>query len=136
MERERAGSLKLDATFFGRTAAIVRDRRAVFQRFDVQAGSLNGRYRTFSSRARTFDANVYVLDAKLHRLFRSLLSGTLSGKRRAFSTALEAARPCAGPAKRIALGVGYRYGRVVKRRANVRDRYRYVATCSTLLGTR
>ena len=71
--------------------------RAVFDRFHVQAGSLQRGNRAFSPTARALDANFDVSHAHLDGLFRSLLRGTLTGKGSAFSTALEAARSRTGP---------------------------------------
>ena len=65
--------------------------------------------------------NFNVPHTELGRLLSCLLSGTLSGKRRALATSFEATCACTGPAKSIAFRVGDRHRCVIKRRVNVRD---------------
>ena len=77
----------------------MRDRRAVFDRLDGQAGGLQGRDRTFASGTRTLDSDFHFLDAELDRLFGRLLASHLAGERRALAASLEAAGASAGPTR-------------------------------------
>ena len=89
--------LGLDASLLARSASVVWYWRAVFDCLHVQTRSLQSGDRTLSTTAGAFDANFDISHAHLDGLFRSLLRGTLTGKRSAFSTALEAARSRTGP---------------------------------------
>lgn len=60
--------------------------------------------------------NFDFLHAVLDGLFSCLLCSGLTGKRRALSRTLEAACTSTCPAKRVTLGVGDRYCRVIERR--------------------
>lgn len=119
---------RLDAAFLSGTTTIVRNRRDVFDQFDVQARGLQRRDRTFASAAGTLDANFDVTHPELLCLFGGLLCRTLAGKRRAFSRAFETARSRRCPAQGVALGVGDRHGGVVEGRIDVRNARIDIAT--------
>ncbi len=107
------------------------NRRAIFDRLDVQTGGLKRRDRTFAATAWAFDANVDFLDTKLDRFVSRLLSCTLAGKWCAFSTAFETTGSRTGPTKRFAFGVSDRDGRVVKSRLNVSHSVGHVSSDSS-----
>ncbi len=109
----------LDASFLARTASVVRDWRHFFDQLDVQSSRLQRSDRTLASRSRTLDANFDVSHPELGRFLSGLLGSTLPSKRGALATALEATRSRAGPAQRVAFGVGNGNRRVVERRVNV-----------------
>src|SRR5207247_4964495 len=79
----------LNASFLRRPAAVVGQRRDVFDGLDGQAGALQGGDGGFASRARTLDAHFDFLQAELGGLVRGRLRRTLRGERRAFAAALE-----------------------------------------------
>src|ERR1700747_1390016 len=56
---------KLDPALFWGTAAVVRQRRDVFDGLDQEAGGLDGRDGAFSSGARSLDLDLHLLDAVL-----------------------------------------------------------------------
>lgn len=96
----------LDATLLRGAATVVRDRSAIFDRLNRQAGGCQGGDGAFAATAWSVDLDVYFLQTKLQRLFSGLLSCALTGKRRALTASLEATSSGAGPAQRITLAVG------------------------------
>ena len=106
----------------------MRNRRAVFDRFDVQASRLQRRDSAFSPRSRTFDSHFDILDAEFHRSFGRLLGRTLTGERCTLATSLELAGPSTRPAQRIATRVSDRDDRIVECRFDMSDRDRDVTT--------
>src|SRR5699024_661060 len=82
-------SLLLDATTLRRTAAVVRLRRHVGDRADLEAGGLEGTDGGFAARTRALDEHVDLLHAVLLRLARSVLGGHLRGERGGLAGALE-----------------------------------------------
>lgn len=106
---------QLHAAFLAGTATVVRDRRDFFNQFDVQSGRLQGRDRTFAARTGAFDAYFDITHTELSCLFGRLLSGTLTGERRAFAASFETAGAGTGPAKRVTLGIRDGHCGVVER---------------------
>ena len=104
----------LDATFFTGSAAVMRDGRTVFDRFDVQSSRLQGGDGTFSATAWTFDTNVNFFHPELDGFLCGLLGRHLTCKRCALTTSFEVAGSGARPTERFALGVGDRYRGVVE----------------------
>ena len=104
----------------------MRDRRTVFDRLNVESGGLKCSDGAFPTAAWTVDADIDFLHSELNSLFSGLLSGHLTGERRAFSTALKAAATRARRTKRVALGIRNRDRRVVKRRLNVSNAHRNI----------
>ena len=102
------------------------DWRAVLDCLHVQPGSLQRRDGAFATASGTLNANIYVSHTHLDGLFRNLLRGTLTGKRCAFATAFETARPGAGPTKRVPFGVRDGHRRVVKRSVDMSNAHRNV----------
>ncbi len=98
------------------------DRGHIFNRLDCQASRLKSRYGTLATGARALDPDFDFFDAEFHRFFRRLLCGTLTGKRGTLATSLEVAGTATGPTEAIALRVGNSNRRVIKRRADMRDR--------------
>ena len=112
---------KSNASFFARSAAVVRDRRDIFNQLDVQAGRLQRSDRTLATTAGTFDSNLDVTHTELGGLLRSLLSRALAGERRALSATLETTGSSAGPAQGVAFRIGDRHRCVVECRVHVSD---------------
>ena len=125
-------SIRLNATLFTRTTAVVRNWRAIFNGLDIQASRLKSSDRTFTPAAWPFDTNVDFFDAEFRSLVSSLLGGTLAGKRSTLSASFKTASSRTGPAKGFALGVGDRDRRIVKGRVNVRDSVSHVTPDSSL----
>src|SRR5450432_64043 len=111
----------LDAAFFARAATIVRNRRHVLDRADLQTDRLNGANRGLTTGAGTFDPNFHFLHAVRHRLTRGVLRDLLGGVSGAFARAFETDPTRAGPADEISLRVGDRDLRVVERGQNICD---------------
>lgn len=120
--------LDLYASALWRTAAVMRQWRDIFDRFDGEASRLQGSNRAFAATAGTFDLHFHFFHAKFRRLFGGLLGGHLAGKWRALPRAFESTGTGARRAKRISLAIGDRHRRVVERRADIRDPQGYVAT--------
>ncbi len=97
----------------------MRDWRDVFDQLDVQAGRLERRDRAFATRTRSAHTNFDISHAEFRRFLSRLLGGTLTSKRRAFTTSLEPTRAGTGPAQGVALGIRDRDGRVIERCPNV-----------------
>src|SRR5579875_3228264 len=110
----------LHTAFLGWPAAVVRQRRDIFDGLDVQAGRLQGRDRRLAARSRTLDAHFDLFESELGCAFGCNLSGALGGKRRAFTAALEADCARRSVAQRIAIGVSDGDDGVVERRLDVR----------------
>lgn len=127
-------SHQLDASLFARSAAVVWNWSAIFNRLNIQAGGLKCSNRTFSTTSWAFDSNVNFFDAEFHRLVSCLLSSTLSGERSTFSAAFETACPGTGPTKSLAFGVSDGNGGVVKSRLNVSNTVSHITTHSTFFG--
>ena len=118
---------KLDASLLARSAAVVRDRRDVFDQLDLQAGGLQRSDRVFAATARAFDANFNFANAELLRLLSTLLSCHLTGERSALATALEPARASAGPAQGLTLGICDGDRGVIEGRVDVGNARNHVA---------
>ena len=123
----------LDASLLARTAAIVRDRRAVFDGFNVQTGGLQGSNGALATTSWALDANFDFFNAKLHGFFGGCLGGTLAREGSAFPAAFESTSTGTGPAKRFAFGVSDSYGRVVEGRLNVSNAVGHISTDATFL---
>ena len=119
---------ELYATAFLRPASVVRNRRDVLDRLDLQTGRLQSRDGTLASTAGSLHFHVDLFHAELDRLLGHLLRGQLAGEGSTLPTALESARTGTCPAERIALGVGNRNRCVVERRSDVGYPHRHVAT--------
>src|SRR5205823_384868 len=77
--------LGLDAAFLRRAAAVVRQRRDVFNGLDGHAGGLQGGDRRLAARAGALDADLDLLQTELARLVGGHLGGALGGERRALA---------------------------------------------------
>ncbi len=111
----------------------MRNRRHVFNQLDIESSGLQRSDRAFATRTWALDPHFYIAHPKLSRLLGCLLSSALASERSAFAAALETRGSSSRPAKRIALGVGDRDGRIVERRVNVHDSIRDVASDTLLL---
>jgi len=107
----------------------MRQRGDVFDGLNFEAGRLERGDRAFATTTWAFYFDFDFLDAVLLRLIGRLLRGHLASERRALAAPFEATRASAGPAKRVALGIGDRNRCVVKRRLDVSDADRHVAAC-------
>src|SRR5262249_55308434 len=104
--RGQKSEVRLHAAFFRGAAAVVRQRRYVFDGLDVQAGGLGGGEGGLAARAGTFHAHFVFFETELGGFLRRGFGSTLGRKRRAFPAALEAHCPRRGEAKRVAVRVG------------------------------
>jgi hypothetical protein len=109
----------LHSSLFPGSAAVMRDRRAIFNRFDGQSGSLQSRYRTFSATAWSFDLHIDFFDTKFRCLLGALLSSTLSSKGRTLSASLESTGSSTCPTKRFAFGIRDGHRSVIESRLNM-----------------
>src|SRR5439155_561884 len=110
--------------FLGRAAPVVRNRRHVADRPDLQprAGErLNG---GLAAGAGTLHAHVHALHAEVQRFARRLLGRHGGGEGRRLLGALEPSFAGRAPGDRVALQVGDRDERVVERRGDVCDAFR------------
>ena len=123
----------LDAAFLSRATPVMGNRRAVFNRLNIQACGLQRCNGTLASASRAFDFDINFLDTKLQSFFSSLLSGALTCKWRAFSAAFEAASSCTGPTQGFTLGVGNGDRRVVKGCLNMGHPVGHIASDAFLL---
>src|SRR5438874_1501747 len=110
----------LDAPPLGRAAAVVRDRRHVGDRRDLETRRLQGADGGLAAGARALDEDVDLLEAVFHGATRRRLRGDLGGKWRALARALEALAAGAPPGEHVALGVGQRHHGVVEGGLDVR----------------
>src|ERR1700690_54807 len=116
----------LNATLFGRTAAVMRNRRDVFNVGDLQTAAVQGPHRRFASRARAHHAHFDVL----HTVFLRCRAGTFRRdlrreRRRLAPTAVAATTRCR-PGQRVALPIGDRDDGVVEGSMHVRNRVQHV----------
>src|SRR3984885_9128023 len=109
----------LDTTTLRRTAAVVRYRRHVGDRGDLDAKTMQRAHRGLTARARALDPHFEVLHAVFHRHAASRFSCHLGCKRGRFTRTLEALTTRRCPGKCIALTIGDRDDGVVERRVNV-----------------
>src|SRR5258708_7774340 len=107
--------------FLGRAAPVVRNRRHVADRPDLQPGTRKRLNRGFATGAGTLHAHVYALHTQVQRLARRLLCRDSGGEGRRLLGALEPGLAGAAPSDRVALHIADRDERVVERRGNVRD---------------
>src|SRR6478735_4183053 len=112
-------SLSLDPAPLGRTAAVVRLRRDIGNRTDLEAGGLQGTDRGLAARARALDEHVDLLHTVLLRLAGGVLGGQLRGERGRLARTLEADMPGRRPRNDIALRIGDRHDGVVERALDV-----------------
>src|ERR1700712_4557024 len=96
--RGRGTARTSDAATLGRADAVVRLRRHVVDRADLEAGGLEGADRGLAAGARALDDDVDPLPAVLLRLARSGLGSELRGERGRLAGPLEADAAGRGPA--------------------------------------
>src|SRR5687767_9255365 len=111
----------LDAPLFGRTAAVVRDRRDVGDVGDLQAAGVERTDSGLAARAGALDAHFHHLHAVFLRGSASLLGGDLRGEPRALTRATETATTGRRPRQGVALTIGDRDDGVVERRVHMGD---------------
>src|SRR5690242_4973823 len=116
---------RLDPPTLGRAAAIVRNRRDVLDRLDLQTSSDERLDRRLASRARTLHSHVHATNAERHRLTSSLLTGNRGSERSRLLRSLEASLSSRAPGDRVPLAVGDGDGGVVERRADVSNSFRF-----------
>ena len=102
-----------DAPLLRWTASVVRQRRDVLDRLDVQAGRMNGSDGAVATRARAFHTNLNFFYAILAGSAGSRLGSTLCREWGALPAALEADRTGTRPAEGVAVGIRDRHERVV-----------------------
>src|SRR3954463_9986945 len=105
-----------DAATLRGAAAVVRLRRHIVDRADLEACGLERTDGGLASRAGALDEDVHLLHAVLLCLARGRLGGELRGERGRLAAALEADATRGGPADHGAGGVRDGNDRVVERR--------------------
>src|SRR6266550_1042099 len=111
----------LNPPFLGRAAPVVRNRRHIADRTDLQPGTgerLNG---GLAPGAWTLHTHVHTLHTEVQRFPRRLLGRDGCGEGRGLFGALEAGLAGRTPRDRVALQIGDRDERVVERRGDMRD---------------
>ena len=128
---------RLDATALRGTAAVVRDGRDVLDHRDLQADSLQGADRSFTTLAGALNKDLDRLETMLHRSGSSRFSGALSGERSGLLAAAEAEAAGGSPGKGVALRIGHRDHGVVEGGTNMNlttfDVLLFAATADNLL---
>src|SRR5499426_171153 len=115
-----------------RAAPVVRNRRDVTDRGDLQPGGLQRADGRLAPRSGPPHEDLDLLEAVLHRLARGELGGRLGGKGRALARALEPGAAGARPGHDVAHPVRERDDRVVERRLDVRDTGAHLAPLAPL----
>src|SRR5690606_11569464 len=109
------------AALLAGAAAVVRDRRAVLDSGDAEAGGDHARDGVLAPGAGAGDADLDLGHAHLADLLAALLAGAGGGERRGLAGALEADGARRVPGEGLAVGVGDGDQRVVVRRLDVGD---------------
>src|SRR6266581_1201318 len=104
----------LDAPPLRWPAAVVRNRRDVGDRRDLETRRLQGADGGLAAGSRALDEDLDLLEAVLHRAARRRFGRDLGGKGRALARPLETLAAGAAPGEDVALGVGQRYDGVVE----------------------
>src|SRR5205823_5159221 len=115
----------LDPAPLRRAATVVRDRRDVGDRRDLEARRLERADRRLAAGARTTDEDLDRAEALVHRLARRVLRRDLRRVRGALAGALPAGGAGRGPRDHVPLRIGERDDRVVERGLDVRGPARH-----------
>src|SRR5438094_1060445 len=110
----------LDAPPLRRAAAVVRDRRHVRDRRDLETRRLEGSDGGLAAGSRALDEDLDLLEAVFHGAACRRFRADLGGKWRSLARALEALAAGAPPGEHVALGVGQRHHGVVEGGLDVR----------------
>src|SRR5467141_3438948 len=113
----------LDPPLLGRPTPIVRDRRHVADRADLQPRRGEGLDRGFAPGAGALHAHVHAPDDQVHRLASRLLGRHRGGERSRLLRALETRLARGSPGEDVPLHVRDRDERVVERRRDVGDAF-------------
>src|ERR1700684_3041068 len=105
----------LDATLFGRTAAVMRNRRDVFDVGDLQPAAVQSTYRGFAAGTGAHDSHFDVLHAVLLSRGARALGGDLRRERRRLARTAVAAAAGGRPRQGVSLAIGDRDDRIVER---------------------
>src|SRR5881296_4714840 len=119
--RYRAMARLLHPPPLRRAAPVVRNRRHVADRGDLEAHGLERADGGLAASPGPAHEDLDLLEPVLHRLARGDLGGRLRGERRALARAPEAGAPGARPGDDVAHPVGERDDRVIEGRLDVRD---------------
>src|SRR5437762_13158097 len=111
----------LNPPFLGRATPVVRNRRHVADRTDLQPGTGERLDGGLAARAWTLHTHVHALHAEVQRFPRRPLGRDGRGEWRGLFVALEAGLAGRAPRHRVALQIGYRAERVILRRGDIRD---------------
>src|ERR1700729_4077310 len=93
----------LNATLFGRTTAVMRNRRDVFDVGDLQPAAIQGPYCGFAAGTGAHDPNFHVLHAVLLSRGARTLGGNLRRERRGLARATIAAAAGGRPGQGVSL---------------------------------
>src|SRR5262249_22780339 len=114
-----------DSPALGGTAAVVRDRRDVLDRLDLKTSGGQRLDRWFATRAGPLPLAGDALPPGAERPARGLLGSDGGRERGALLRPLDPGLARRAPRHGIAVRIGDRDGRVVERRADVRDALRF-----------
>src|SRR2546428_949678 len=124
----------LDSPSLRRPAPVVRDRRDIGDRGDLETGRLERADRGFSTGPGSAHEDLDRLEAEVEGLPRRVLGGDLRGVGRALARALPAGGAGRGPRDDVPRGIGERHDRVVERRLHVRRAARHDALLAPATG--
>src|SRR5208282_19556 len=108
-----------------RSAPVVRYRGHVGDARDLEAKRIERAHRGFTSGSRTLDPHFQILYTTFLGRPARRFGSHLRREGRRFARALEAGAARCCPRQRVALPIGNRDDRIVERRVNVRDSFRY-----------
>src|SRR5271163_4177799 len=118
--------MRLDAAFFTRATAVMRNRGYVLDRGDLETDRLQGTDCGFAAGPGTFDADFDFAHAVSHGLAGGILGDLLRRISRAFARALETDAAGTGPADQVALHVSDGDLGVIESREDVGHAHRHV----------
>src|ERR1019366_2403957 len=116
-----ASHFLLDPAPFRRTATVVRNRRRVLNRTNVQAGRRQSPHRRLAPRPRTADPHIHNAHAVVPRLIGGVSGSLLRREGRALTRPAEAQRTRTLPRHRISVRIGDGNDRVIERGLNMHE---------------
>ena len=124
----------LDASLLRWTAAVMRQWGDVFDRFNRETRSMNGRNGTITSCTRSLDLDFHFFDTKLTGRIGNGFGGSLSGKWCALATALETDCTGTGPAQCVPVRIRNCHQSIIERRFDMHNSSADITPRFALLG--